>query len=107
MKKLALILMVLIAGCKKESVQPTPSYGDVVFWSSDYTGRWEIILDGVQKGSVAQAHTEPNCGNSFFQNYSLTAGVHTIEQRSMTGQASPPAYTIRVYANTCNKFNIN
>jgi hypothetical protein len=108
MKTLIIIIMVSIIGCEKDNSieKNAPATGTALFYSDDYQHRWSLKLDGVDYGSIAQSHSEPECGNSYFQNLNLTSGTHTIEIISLSGLANQAPRNISIIGGSCNKFNI-
>ncbi len=110
MKKYLLIALLMIAACKKDdTAKPSPSApatGRVLFYSDDYQHRWGIQLDGVDQGSVGQSHTAPECGDTYFQNASLTVGKHDVYVYSMSGLAGGWHDTLSIASGSCTQMNI-
>lgn len=94
-KMLYLVALLLILGCAKEGVDPQKNPGTVTFWTQQ-TGNWNLILDGVEYGKIKRSANMPVCGDETFQKFTLSAGQHTADAKSLDGFAwgNPKTFTV-------------
>lgn len=112
MKNLAIFfLIVLLASCKKEAaVQPMPispaATGSLVFYSPDTSWLWGVLVDSIDQGQITRSLTAPACGDTNFQNLTLTTGTHIICVYSLSGLFDHWPDTINVTAGSCTQIAV-
>lgn len=99
-KMIYLVALLLIMGCAKENPAPQLEPGTVTFWTKE-TGNWNLILDGVEYGKIKRANNMPVCGDEAFQKFTLSAGKHTADAKSLDGFAWGNPITFEIPSGGC------
>ena len=97
-----MLLMFLFISCTKTKDEKETT-GKVTFYAINLTSRWDLILDGTDKGSIKSTSQMPVCGDPLFINVTLSIGTHNYKLKSLDGYASGPAKDFSV-SSGCHQF---
>lgn len=89
MKNLFLLLLTItLFSCEKDEppITPAPTKGKVTFFRS-VGGSWNLIIDGADKGELAELDVPPPCEYPGFITLELSIGTHTYDLKSNDGLA--------------------
>jgi hypothetical protein len=106
MKKSWFILVIItfsLASCSKEESQP--STGKVTIYSTE-SGNWSLIIDGKEYGRIKKASQMPVCGDPAFQNFTLSAGYHSFDAKSLDGYAWGNPKRVNVQGGGCVQIDL-
>lgn len=96
----ALVISICISSCKKEDKAVPSRTGTATFYTLS-NDNWSLILDGVEKGKIKNTTQMPVCGDAVFQVFTLSAGTHTVDAKSLDGFAWGHQKTITISSGGC------
>ena len=89
----SILLMFFLITC---STGEKETSGQVTFYMINISGRWNLVLDGADKGNVKSTSQMPVCADPEFLTLTLSVGSHKYYLKSLDGYASGNSHNFSV-----------